>query len=212
MSEGLNNTDISYLSKYPSATQTNFFAAVNKWQAGVIVGEFDLLQPYARPQTLFDLAPAFLQLLFNEPTLLDDPQLRDLLNQAISSTSDATPLPSLTSGLVALLSSTDLNRRSWAYGYLSRLSRPLSFREWHECGTGREVMTFLGSSDQERLWSALHGIVRPEVLTVETIQRGLLEGQFEAGVPPRLDRSIMTLIARHSGSPTKRECLNQTRC
>jgi senataxin len=197
--------------------RANFFSAVDKWEAGLIVAEHDktLQTAYgastAQRSGLLDLSTSVKQLLLGEPSLLGYPGVAVLVDSAVSSAANASAAGSLglTPVLVSLLSSADTARRQWATKVISACSRrPLSFDEWCENGIGVEVQNFyLGAGDlapQER-WSTMETLLKSGCLSLETIQKGLLGGQVEVGSSRRAGKSVMAVLSGMLGGASDRE-------
>jgi senataxin len=201
----------SYLSNYPLAIRNNFFGAIDKWQAALILTALERDQPaYGAQRGVLDLSLPYLQLLFNEPSLLSptlsEGKLSTGIDEVIAShPNDPSAAASLglTPTLIALLTSPDAKRRQWAHKQVGFITRAVPFDEWTENGTGTEVQTLYLSSfpgDVSEQWAALKALITLDCLTLETIQRGLLEGQYDVAAAPRHDKSIMTFVSRLLGS------------
>jgi hypothetical protein len=204
---------------------------IDTWQAKFIVDELVRSQTAFGGAGLLDLPASFLQLFFNEPSLLNKDSLplsSDLeglvkqLNNALDNdvaTNGTLPTAASSLGLtpvmVSLLGSPDRARRLWARNQITRMSRAIAFDEWAENGVGNEVQslfltTFSGGSAEQ--WGALKAVISADRLKLDTIQRGFLEGRYDIGTPARADRSVMSLIARLLGSPSDSKCLPSHGC
>lgn len=164
----------------------------------------------AEKATILDLPPQYLQLLLNEPALLNSPRISAAVEDAISHTkagaSTTVSNLGLSPVLVHLLASSQAQRRTWAHSQVEHARRTLSFEDWISGGVGTEVQGLLfGDVDAERRWSAISLLLGDNRLAVETVQQGFLTGQYDLQ-PARPDRSIMVPIARLLGSSSDSEC------
>jgi senataxin len=190
---------------------------VDKWEAALIVSEHDKASRTAygsstvQSSGLLDLSTSVQQLLLGEPSLLSYPGVAALVDTAVSSSANASTAASLglTPVLVTLFTSADTARRQWATTMIFACSRrPLPFDEWCENGIGVEVQNFyLGAGDlapQER-WSIMENLLKSGCLSLETIQKGLLEGQVEVGTGRRAGKSVMSVLSGMLGGASDRE-------
>ncbi|WWC87505.1 uncharacterized protein L201_002395 [Kwoniella dendrophila CBS 6074] len=203
---------LKYLSKWPSHVRVNFFAAVDRWQSALILKEVDdaAKTSYGSSSSsqpaLYTLSRPSLQLFLSEPSLLNDPGLTPLVDQAVSSPSFS---PSITSSglspvLVRLLSSPDTIKRKWAFSQLSSASRrPVSFSNWCLLGIGHEVQELyngnLDVTEQEK-WGIIETLLKERVLDSQTIEQGLLGGQHEEDSKGKTGRGLMSAISVLLGS------------
>ncbi|KAK4689196.1 senataxin, partial [Tremellales sp. Uapishka_1] len=182
-----------YISTYPAQTRTNFFAAVDKWQANLILSEYDkasetIYGASNSATTLLSLPTSIVQLLFSEPTLLSDPKISTLLDSTISSSSHSLGQSSVTSLgltplLVCLLHSENSTKREWARSLLPSTSRrPLSFHDWCATGVGDQVQKLyseIWEGDSKEKWRVTIDLINSGGLSIEAARRGLIEGNVE---------------------------------
>lgn len=209
--------DIRYMGNYPPATRTNFFAAVDRWQGPLILAEHSKAsQPtYGAAWTdtsLLALPTAVIQLLFNEPTLLDNADISSLLDATIASSSQKTQKTAsavthlgLTPVLIRLLSSPDQARRDWASSQIpATVRRPLTFGEWCSLGIGLEIQAFYGANDAsstEERWQTVQLIVQSRSLSPDTVRKGLLGGITTEGAHGGR-KGVMAVLSNQLGSET----------
>lgn len=194
-------TNSSYFSSYPASTRANFAKVVDKWQAALIT-------PHLELGGLFDLSPALLQLAFNEPSVLALPEVSEALDMALVASGDRRTSVAdlyLSAGLVSLLSSRKPEQRQWARTQIGFIShKALSLDDFRDSGVGVEVLNLQASSfpgtPSEQL-SSIQVLLSTDRLSVDAIQRGLLEGQY-AHDAARPDKSVVPVIARQLGTPS----------
>jgi len=219
---------LRWLAEFPAPHIARFYEVIDKWQAELVVAELEQSKPTFGSSGLLDIATSYLQLFFNEPSLLMkdalpvnasgtplNAELAGAIDKLSSALDEAVAIsvtgPSAVSALrltpvtVALLGSPDPKRRKWAREQINVITRAIGFDEWCENGTGSETQSLFLSSFSGgcvEQWEALKVIINERRLNLDAIQRGLLEGQYTADVPARADRSAMSLIARLLGSPS----------
>lgn len=221
-------TCVRWLSRFPARNITRFFEVIDTWQAKIIVAELDRSQA-ASTAGLLALPASFLQLFLNEPTLLSTSgivlgangapsnselaasieRLSAALDTAVSGSNVNGPSIASSLGLnpvmVALLSSPEITRRQWALNQIELMTRAIAFDEWSESGIGTEVQNLFLAAHPGGIveqWRSMKVLIDERRLKVDTVQKGLLEGLYEAGTPARADRSVMSYIARLLGSPS----------
>lgn len=200
-----------YLSRFATKTRAAFGLKIDSWQSNLLLTELECCQPSygAAKATILDLPPQYLQLLFNEPALLNNPKISAAMDEVTSQAKEggsttATSL-GLTPVLVQLLASSDAQRRTWARSQVEYVRRSLSFDEWTAGGVGTEVQGILfGDLDVRERWAAINLLLGNNRLAVDTVQHGLLEGKFDLS-PARSDKSVMAPIARLLGSSSDSE-------
>ncbi|WVQ83579.1 hypothetical protein IAT38_005720 [Cryptococcus sp. DSM 104549] len=202
-----------YLSNWPPHVRKNFFATVDKWQGALVLAKVEkAADPGYRGTTssspkIYALDRPMTQLLFGEPSLLNDDTISTLVDEAVQS---ATPPPTtltalgITPTLVRLLASSDAERRKWALLQLPAASRkPLSFAEWCSLGIGIEVQELYGdvvALDGGAKWEAMAAIIRNKVLDKGAIEGGLLAGQLEGEPRRKMGRGLMSVLSGLLGS------------
>lgn len=200
-----------YLSRFATKTRAAFGLKIDSWQANLLLQELECCQPSygAAKATILDLPPQYLQLLFNEPALLNNAKIATAMDEVISQAKEggSTTASSLglTPLLVQLLGSNVVQRRTWARSQLEYVRRPLSFDEWIAGGVGTEVQGILfGDLLVRERWSAINLLLGHNRLATDTVQQGLLEGKYDLS-PARPDKSIMAPVARLLGSSSDSE-------
>ncbi|WRT65451.1 uncharacterized protein IL334_002394 [Kwoniella shivajii] len=201
-----------YLSNWPAHVRINFFAAVDRWQSNLILNQVEnsVKTAYGSSSSsspsLYAISRPVVQLLFGEPSLLSDPSISTLIDEAVSSSTVSSAVTSLGISplLIRLLSSTMPARRQWAQLHLSSAARrPISFKEWCITGIGQEIQDLYNSAleiDEKDRWVAVNNIMKEGVLDREAIEKGLLGGQLEEASKSRTGRGLMAAIGALLGS------------
>lgn len=140
-------------------------------------------------------------MLLGEPSLLSDPGVNSLYQDAFQSTS---PTPSsltvlgMTPVHARLLSSSEPEQNRWSAGQLPAFARrPLRFSEWCTLGIGSEFQDLYndGALDGQKRWHNVAAILDNKVLDQEIVEKGLLDGQLENDARGRKGRGVMSVLS-----------------
>lgn len=200
---------------FPQANRVNFFAAVDRWQVAFIVQEATKTKETTTSHevsengiTLASLSVSIAQLLFSEPSLLDIPESKQIIDATVSVTSspslsNVTSL-GITPLLVRLLRSPVSPVRKWARTLLPTAGRrKLSFEIFVKTGVRDEVEALCGDSERETAisdsWEIMADILRGGCLSNEAIERGLLRGET-IGAKKSSSRGIMAVLTTRMGT------------
>lgn len=211
-----------YLSRYPAKTKVDFFNAIDTWLASVILLATSSQAKSAYSATtpsILSLPPPVFQLLLGEPTVLQRPEIAELLLLALeASTAPPSTLKTaaasslgLTTGLFYLLQSPSDPIRSWAIAQLPACSRrPLSLAEWLSNGVESELhamaMSSAGGHEEgaDMRWEAIRLLLESGVLSQEALELGFLEGERK-GWKPSDERGVMSVLAGLLSGQSDRE-------
>ena len=196
------------MKNFPPATQTNFFAAVDKWQIQFILSFLPNPRPPDPNQpgiTVLTLPVAILQLLFGEPSIMKDPHLSTLINGGILSAPDE-PQPlvtalGLTLGLLLLLFSPSSSARHWARTQLPACSdHPVTFEDWCDLDVGHKLLEEVLQPDFAA-WEDMTCLIKRGAFSSETIRQGLLGGHIETATADKtIARGIMGVLRGRLGN------------
>jgi senataxin len=207
--------DSRYLGHLPPETKKNFFAAVDRWQAALVMSAVAACTSDTEP-TVFSLSAPMAQLLFSEPSLLSDPAIHTSLDNAIT-IHFSSAQPNITSSgisplLIRLLLSPKAKRRTWAIAQLPACARrPLAFSEWCKHGVGEQVQGLYmrtGDISQADRLQGMEALLRSKVLSQDTLEQGLIAGTVDETRTGHDDRGFMSTLSHLLGSSS--ECKSQT--
>ncbi len=208
-----------YLSNRPATTITNFFGAVDKWQSTFILAQHakasqpDYGSSSSSCNSTRTLPSSVIQLLFAEPSLLENPELSSLIDSVVSLSppavqSSITAL-GLTVLLVRLLTSPDRARRQWAIAHLPATARrPLSLQDWVESGIGGEIQRLYEGELEVELsvrCQAIKAIIESNSLSRDAVKNGLLGAQVGDKQDGRPYRGVMPALSGLLGAETDGE-------
>ena len=186
---------ISYLGGFPQLNRVIFFSVLDKWQSAFILEEAKKanVPTYGSIQStvgsLSSLSTPVTQLLFAEPSLLDNADIATFIDASI----DLNPSLSLanvaalgaTPLLIHLLCSPQENRRVWAKCQLPAAARRrLSFQSFVETGVRDEVQSLYeggGYIEAPMRWDGLRALLDSGCLGQDAVERGLLAGEDVTG-------------------------------
>ncbi|WVN90408.1 uncharacterized protein L203_105644 [Cryptococcus depauperatus CBS 7841] len=196
-----------YLSDWPIHVKEKFFAAVDRWQSGLIIAvsaravDPGYRKAASRGHALYSLPLPILQLLLGEPSLLSDPGVSKLLEDVFQS-EDPPPANLAALGIspvhARLLSSQDSNKRQWCINQLRMLARrPISFDDWCSLDIGVEIQELFNDRylDGDIRWGIIKSVIEEKVLDQETIEKGLLGGQVKTEVNAKTGRGLMSVLS-----------------
>ncbi|WVF66821.1 hypothetical protein IAT40_001563 [Kwoniella sp. CBS 6097] len=201
-----------YLSAWPSTVRENFFRAVDKWQSELICIQAEKARSTAygssvnRP-ALYDLPRPVVQLLLGEPSLLDNPSISAILDEAVSSSvppASSLTVLGMTTTHIKLLRASDTARRQWSLSQVPLAGRrPTSFTDWCTLGIGCEIQEIYNALEETAggtQWETIERLIKNRILDNDTLQKGLLDGRLDLDPKGKHGRGLMSALSALLGS------------